>query len=222
VELAGDAEEEQDQDRRAVKAVLLAHRYREVLVQIAIITGGVLIALFFEGLVAWNSNRMLVVEARTMIRREIADNKKELEGLLASVDKRRGDLQQGLRLVNELLSTGRSDVMAFNVTRELAELASASWHTAERMGALAHMNYEEVQRYSKLYAVQEIFAVHERRFIERVSAIGAIVAGGDPHKAAREDLQALRVHLLALHGDLMVEESFGTTLRDAYDAELKR
>jgi hypothetical protein len=198
------------------------HRHREILVQLVTITSGVLIALFFDGLVAWNQDRQLVNQARTTIRREIADNLKELDGMLTSTDGRRRDLQQGLRLANELLFTGKSAVNEFKVTRQLAELNASGWHTAERTGALAHMAYDEVQRYSRLYALQEIFSAHERRFIERVSAIGGIVAGGDPRKAPREDLQALRGHLLALHGDLKVEEDLGQTLRQAYLAELKQ
>jgi hypothetical protein len=197
------------------------HRRREILVQLVTITAGVLIALFFDGLVAWNQDRQLVNEARRTIRREISDNLKEIEGMLAAIDGRRRDLQQGLRLANELLVTGTSAVNEFRVTRELAELNASGWHTAERTGALAHMAYDEVQRYSRLYALQEIFSAHQRRFIERVSAVGGIVAGGDPHKAPREDLQALRGHLLALQGDLKVEEDLGTTLRQAYLAELK-
>ena len=142
--------------------------------------------------------------------------------MLASIDGRRQDLGQGLRLVNELLFTGKSGVNEFRVTRELSELNASGWHTAERTGALAHMAYEEVQRYSRLYALQEIFSTHQRRFIERLSAVGGIIAGGDPHKAPREDLQALRSHLLALHGDLKVEEDLGRTLRQAYAGELKQ
>ena len=46
------------------------HRRREILVQLVTITAGVLIALFFDGLVAWNQDRQLVNEARRTIRRE--------------------------------------------------------------------------------------------------------------------------------------------------------
>jgi hypothetical protein len=198
------------------------HRYREFFVQLVTITAGVLIALFFDGLLAWNQDRRLVNEARATIRREIADNLKEIDAMLASVDGRRRDLALGLRLVNELLFTGKSGVNEFRVTRELSELNASGWHTAERTGALAHMAYEEVQRYSRLYALQEIFSTHQRRFIERVSAVGGIVSAGDPHKAPREDLQALRSHLLALHGDLKVEEDLSRTLRQVYAGELKQ
>jgi hypothetical protein len=198
-----------------------ARRYREPIVQLVTITAGVLIALFFDGLVGWNHDRRLVNEARETIRREIAGNLEEIDAILASVGERRKDLQQGLRLVNELLFTGKSAVNEFRVTRNLAELNASGWHTAERTGALAHMDYDEVQRYSRLYSLQEIFSAHQRRFIDRVSAVGGIVAGGDPHKAPREDLQALRGHMLALHGDLTVEEDLARTLRQVYTGELK-
>ena len=35
--------------------------------------------------------------------------------------------------------------------------STASWRTAERTGALGHMDYAEVQKYSKLYDFQDLF-----------------------------------------------------------------
>ncbi len=44
--------------------------------------------------------------------------------------------------------------------------SSAGWRTAERTGALSHMPYAEVQRYSLLYDLQDLYdrtAAHDAR-----------------------------------------------------------
>ena len=205
-----------------MKAVLLPHRYRELLVQLATITAGVLIALFFEGLVEWNQNRQPANEATAMIRREMADNHRELDELLAEYDTRRQHLQNALRLANELLRTGKSDINEFNVGRSFAELNSASWQTAERTGALRYMDYDEVRRFATVYEMQQVFTNLQRRFIDRFAAIGAVIAEGSPHDAAPEDLRAFRQQLVALHGDLRAEAELAKTLRGMYASELKR
>jgi hypothetical protein len=197
-------------------------RYGEIFVQLATITAGVLIALFFDGLVAWNQNRELVNQARTMIRRELTDNKRELDGGLAAMDASGRRLDHALRFANDVLATGRTDVQDLLVGRTFAELSSASWHTAERTGALGYMDYDEVQRYSKLYALQDLFVTHQRQSVDRVAAAIAIVATDDPTKAPRADLETFRQHIMALRGDLLVERDLGKALTAAYAGELKR
>ena len=205
-----------------MKAVLLTHRYREVVVQLMTIVAGVLIALFFDGLVEWNQNRQLANEAKTMIRREMADNQRELDELIAEYDTRQGHVQNALRLANELLRTGKSEINQFNVGRSFAELNAASWQTAERTGALRYLDYDEVRRFATVYEMQGVFTTLQRRFIDRFAAIGAVVAEGSPHDAAPEDLRAFRQQLVALHGDLRAEAELAKTLRGMYVAELKR
>ena len=48
------------------------HSFKEMAVQIALITLGVLIALSFEGVASWREHRALVREARANLTNEIA------------------------------------------------------------------------------------------------------------------------------------------------------
>lgn len=194
------------------------------LIQLVTITGGVLIALFLEGLVEWSDNRALVREARATIAREIADNKKELDGSLADLDARGKHLDDALRFANDLLEKKSTDVRELTLARSFAELNAASWRTAERTGALGHMEYDEVQRYSKIYALQEVFTAHQQRALERLSgALTMIVAAdGDPYKTPPKDLETFRQHVLALRSDLLIEQELGKALSTAYQSELKR
>jgi hypothetical protein len=136
---------------------------KDFLIALATITAGVLIALSLEGLLEWNHNRRLVREARETVTREITDNKKEVDGILASAAARQNHLDNALHLANELLNSKKSDVRQVNLGTSIAELSSAGWQSAERTGALTLMDYAEVQKYAGLYELQNLFAVQQRQ-----------------------------------------------------------
>jgi hypothetical protein len=191
-------------------------------VQLVTITGGVLIALSLEGLVEWNDNRALVREARATIVRELADNQKELNDQIAAYAAIRTRLDTSFRLANELLEKKSSDIRSISFERTFPSLKSASWHTAERTGALAHMDYDEVQRYSRIYALQDLLDAHQRRTLERLSGAVAIVALGSPFEAAAKDLETFRAHVMAMLGDLLIEQDLARALNEAYQEGRKQ
>jgi hypothetical protein len=192
------------------------HSVREFLVQLVTITTGVLIALSLEGALEWNHYRMLVREARETIAREIADNKNEIDTTLADLDKRQQDLDTALRMTGELLKAKKSGIRQVGLGFSFAELSAASWQSAERTGAVAHMEYAEVQEYTRLYGVQQLFADHQRQTLQRLTTALAIVAGGDLHSAAPRDLELLRQQMLAVRADLSVQQQLGQQLAKLY------
>ena len=112
-------------------------------------------------------------------------------------------LNNALRLSDEILATGKSDIKEIDLGFSLAELNSASWRTAELTGALALMEYR--RRSNPVAALR--FSGPVRR---RTAALaGAPVGGadsaspGDPTKAARADLEAFRHEVLALLAALL-------------------
>src|SRR5262245_24504553 len=58
------------------------HRWRDILIQVVLITVSVIVALAFDGLAAMWGHRVLVNEARANLATEIQDNRKELELVL--------------------------------------------------------------------------------------------------------------------------------------------
>lgn len=133
-----------------------AHSWKDVSIQLATIAAGILIALSFEALRQWQHDRSLVHEARERIAREIADNMKEVDGELSGIEKRKANIQETIDLVDDILNKRPSNVHAIDIGATLADLSAAGWQTAERMGVLAHMDYADVQRYSKLYGIQQL------------------------------------------------------------------
>jgi hypothetical protein len=193
---------------------------KDFLIALATITAGVLIALSLEGLLEWNHNRRLVREARETVTREITDNKKEVDGILASAAARQNDLDNALRLANELLNSKKSDIRHVNLGTSIAELSSAGWQSAERTGALTHMDYAEVQKYAGLYELQNLFAVQQRQVLGRLASALAVLGAGDPHTAAPRDLELFRQHVLGLRADLIIERQLGQGLSEAYGKSL--
>lgn len=190
--------------------------------QLVTITAGVLIALFFEGLVGWNKDRTLVEQARSTIAREMAFNKKEVDGKLAAQQGAVQRLDSALRMADELLTTKKTGINELNIGLSLAELQAVSWRSAERAGALALMDFAEVLEYSRVYDLQELYAEHQRRSVEKLSAAISIVYAGDPHRASSADLELFRRQVLALRSDVVLEENFLKRLSELYQSTLNR
>jgi hypothetical protein len=195
----------------------------DYLFQFIVITAGVLIALLLNGLVDWNNNRELVEQARSTIRREVETNLKELEGLPESVKRSGDDLENALRLANDLISTGKTDVRSLSLNFNLATLNQSGWQSAERTGALGHMDYDEVQAYSELYAMQDLFESQQRKAVDLVATGSAFISPAfDPTSANRDDLTRFREHVMLLQANLLVTEQLGQQLRKGYQEFLQK
>ena len=186
------------------------------------ITAGVLIALLINGLVEWNAKRALVAEARATIAREITDNRKDLEATLVGMQ---GDLAKfdgAIQFASEMLAAKKTSVNELNLHLNLADLSSTSWRTAERTGALGHMDYDEVQRYSKLYDLQELLVEQQRGLLSRLGEATAILNGDfDPDNPNPKDLEFFRERVMILRAHLGVHEQMAKRLAENYAEALK-
>ena len=192
--------------------------FRDFLLQLLTITAGVLIALLLEGLVGWNNDRVLVNEARATIRREITDNKKSLDRHVEALGKRFDDLENTLKWVTERMQTGKSDLKV-SVGFSASPLGTAAWETATRTGAIAHMDYSEVQGYAGLYSNQAVFTAQQMRTLERVTS--AISLAGRVDEVTSKELEILHQDLLHLGGQLYMEREMALGLSSAYERVLE-
>lgn len=182
-----------------------------------------LIALLINGLVEWNNNRELVEQARSTIRREVEANLKEMEGFPGNVKKSGSDLESALRFADEILATGTTSIRSLQLGFNLATLNSSGWQTAERTGALAHMDYDEVQAYSEIYSMQQLFDNQARKAIDLVATSTSLVASGaDPTKANADDLKSFRQHVMLLQSNLLVTDQLGQQLVKGYQDFLQK
>jgi hypothetical protein len=158
-----------------------------------------------------------VAQARVMIAREVADNLKELEGLPGVIEKSRADIENGLNLASDLLKKGKTDIHSVNLGFNLPSLTSTSWQTAQQTGALAHMEYEEAQKYSGLYYRQAMFDVQQTKAIDLVARGSMLMANSfEPERADPQDVRRFRDELMLLQANLLVTQQLGEQLMKAY------
>ena len=191
-----------------------AHSFKDFLIQLGTITAGVLIALSVESVREWNHYRTLVTEAREMIRRELAD-KKEVEGILNGIPERQKSLVASIQLADEMLAKKEPTAHQLNLRFELADLGTASWQTADRTGALAHMDYAEVQKYARLYSHQDLYAQRQRLAVDQLGLAMGILQSS-PTEATPRDLELFRQRVIVLRATLDIEEQMARKLVASY------
>ena len=200
------------------------HSWKDFGVQLVTITAGILIALSLEGVRESIHDRALVREARENIHREIADNQREVEDEIKAIPARSKKIDTALRFANEMLKTKRTDIHQVELQLDFPELNAASWQTAERTGALAHMDYGEVQKYATLYTFQELLIQQQRRALEAMTAtIGILTASedGDLGKASAPDIERFRDQVVTVRSILFTEGQLATAAIARYKKALE-
>jgi len=120
------------------------------------ITIGLLIALGMEATVEWQHHRSLASEARENISHEIRDNRERLTTELDALPSEEKRLEEILTSVSEV-EKGRAAKPNGDYKWALQRLSQSAWNTAFSTGATAHMEYDQVNRYSQLYDLQQLF-----------------------------------------------------------------
>jgi hypothetical protein len=200
------------------------HSWKDLLIQLGTITAGVLIALSLEGVRETLRDRALVREAGENIRREITDNKREVDVEISGMEDRGKKIETALRFASDMLATKRSAIQTLELGLSFPTLRTASWQTADRTGAFSHMDYAEVQKYAGVYSMQEFIVAQHRRAIDALAlALGILAAseGGDPTKAQPAELERFRQQVIALRSVLFVEEQLARGLSETYEKTLE-
>ena len=194
---------------------------QRLVLELFIVTTGVLIALMVDSLVEWNHYRMLVRDARANIALELASNRKEVQFGVEAAPKTGSQIDIAQRFAEQLIAKGVTEINSMNIDFHMADLNAAAWRSAEQTGALAHMNYAEVQRYARLYSLQQLFDDRQRQTFESMSlALSIMGAADDPTKAAPEDLRIFRQRLMDLRAQVFITTQVAEHLVQRYDETL--
>src|SRR5205807_9638345 len=126
------------------------HSVKDFLIHLLAITVGLLIALSLEAMVEWIHYRHLVHEAETNFSTEIRENQQELTKSLEGMRAAEEQLQHFIKLVHQLEVDRGTPLNQVNFSWTLATLHDTSWNTARETGAVAHMDYDEVKRYTRV------------------------------------------------------------------------
>ena len=185
--------------------------------QFVTITAGVLIALLINGLVEWNNHRALVAQARQTIADEVRRNQKDLDSTIPGMaaDVKRFD--SAIAFASDMLTRKKTTVSELQLHLNLADVTAAGWHSAERTGALSHMPYEEVQRYSLLYDLQDLFTEQQRALLGQLAAASALISSDfNPDNPNPKDLDDFRHRVLQLRSHLLIHEQMARRLAERY------
>jgi hypothetical protein len=191
--------------------------WRETAKHLAIITAGVLIALALEGIVSWMDHRMLVREAVANLTAELRNNKKELDGLPAALDKESKQLDHLAQIANELakgpITQGEARLDIFGV-----ELKNAAVTTGQITGAFGYMEYDQVRRYADVYDLQAGFMRLQEREGQHLSDVLAFVRhiGGNESPTA-DALARWKSQIDVALAGVFLRQQLGLQLQKRYD-----
>ena len=97
-------------------------------------------------------------------------------------------------------------------------LNNSGWQTAERTGAIALMEYNEVQRLARIYALQSLFSdtLQPMFMFVVTNEAGALMnAPGEPFES-QSTRDAMRARLIQLRAYLALGQQLGTQLSESY------
>lgn len=153
---------------------------RSFFMELFTITCGVLIALSLEGLHQMIHQRHLVREARANIRAELLENRRLILNVKESIPGELANLKGLIALCRrERMRRGSVDFNKEpkpNLSINGALLSSISWNTAQSLGAVGLMKYEDVKRYKGLYGLQDLVQSVQQQAMDRWVQAGSISA----------------------------------------------
>jgi hypothetical protein len=166
------------------------HSLKEFLRELVTIIAGILIALSFDGLVAWRHHSTLAHEASANIITEVRENQKEMGNEQKDLEKMQQQTQALIELIHKLESSRNTPVHEIQLIWTFAELHATSWDTAARTGALSYMPYAEVKRYTEVYDLQRSFVDLQQRALSsalEVEGMGTLM-GRNPKTLTAAEL----------------------------------
>lgn len=142
------------------------HSWKDIAIHLGIVTVGLFIALMLEAGVEYWHHRHIVAEARANIRRELESNHESAQKDIQYLSQNLKNVSSNIHTLHQLETEPKMHGSLVN-KMTFASLDDAAWRTARDTGALAYMPYDEVQRYSDIYADQQEVNVKARSTADR-------------------------------------------------------
>jgi hypothetical protein len=192
--------------------------FRDFLLHLLTITIGLLIALGLEGLVELRHHNHLRAEAEENLKREIADNRKEVASTLAEIAKDRENLVAALTFLQMEHPKG-SLTLRFN----MSNLNNASWSTASATGALNFIDYPRVQQFANIYQRQSAFqALQTKTFGDFLNMQAHVIYTFDTKHLETADRDEAEREVQLTLAQLHAMDQLGADLDSAYTEVLKQ
>lgn len=191
------------------------------IIELFIVTAGVLIALSVDTIRDWRANEALAEQARANIVSEIQRNQERLESTLKQLKTNRQGYIDLYRAAENVLAGRPDGLEQVRLNYNMASFSDAAYTTAEITGAFAQMAYEDVRRFAGLYDLQRKYTVADDAFLAIVGETAASVMMTDLEKMSRPELEELKRGLQRSLASMNGREQLGMLLGRAYAALLK-
>lgn len=132
------------------------HSWKDFALHLSIMTIGLFIALMLEAGVEYWHHRHVVAEARANIRQEIEENHEAAEKNLVNVQKSIDAIEANVKTLHVMMAHPKNFHGSLANNMSFDSFHDAAWRTARDTGALSYMPYEEVQRYSDVYMLEQM------------------------------------------------------------------
>jgi hypothetical protein len=130
---------------------------KEFFLHLFTITIGLLIALSLEGWVEHVHHRHLAREAEDGLRAEIANNVHEVVRQRQMIKNGQKKLEADLKILAELRAHPHAKMGHIDLLIGMGGFDDMAWKNAQSTGALALMQYKDVQNFSDIYIYQDVY-----------------------------------------------------------------
>jgi hypothetical protein len=197
--------------------------WRDIFVNLAIITVGLFVALMLEGLVNWMHHRHLVSEARANIRQEIVNNTRLADADLVELKENEVRLTKNLAQLEEIRSTHEWNKRSLDYNLNWQGFSDSAWKSARDTGALSFMAYKEVQDLADVYGLQDIAnTAAVGLFEEQPKALAPLFIAKDVDQTADANLETIQARTADVLISVRDLQQMITQLEKRYQDALKK
>lgn len=189
------------------------HTWKDILLHLAIVTVGILIAIVLDSVVEWSHHRELAEEARANIRSEMQVNRDRVQELLKSVQKQQTNDIAVITLLCGVLAHKKLPDNSIDLSWTLKPILDSGWTTAQSVGALSYLPYQEVKRFAEVYQLQGLFVnTANAGASQTFAAIGGFAGNGDPRNFPDWEVKNEITRVQEMCGTQEAERQLGVAL----------
>jgi hypothetical protein len=194
---------------------------KDFLLHVLTMTVGLFIALLLEGCVERYHKAEVRREAEANLRQEVVDNKRKLTEAQPVMKAEEKTLKIALDFLIAKEAGKPYTLPGIDLGFSIRSLSDASWRTASVTGALALMDYQEVQGYAGTYQLQEqLMQLQTETLNDFLQMQSYTVYGFDPDKVTPAYAAAAEVDVRRALSHLEAMEQIAAGMSAVYDRVL--
>lgn len=195
--------------------------WQDILLHLGIVIVGILIAIGLDAIVEWQHHRNLAEEARLNIREEMRENRGKVVDMIRELKSTEQEQVRTMNLLKDVLAHHPKEMPQMSLHWGSQILVNSSWTTAQTVGALSFMPYDEVKQYAAVYDLQAWMVDNARRAQQETAAALGAIATSDGRELSDWELKGTIDRIQQTWGITLSEDQLGKSLISAYDDVLK-